>query len=95
LQSLQKGGSLALAGIYMSPVPELDYERHLFFEKNIHSVTANTREDGRHLLTEAAKARIHPRVTTFHLRQANEALQRLKADQINGTGVLIVDGSSV
>lgn len=94
LQSLQNGGTLALAGIYMSPIPELDYERHLFHEKNIHSVTANTREDGRNLLAEAAKARIHPHIATFPLRRANEALQRLKADQINGTGVLMIESAS-
>jgi propanol-preferring alcohol dehydrogenase len=90
LTALQKGGSLALAGIYMTPIPELDYERHLFFERNIHSVTANTREDGHKLLAEAAQAKIHPHITTFPLQRANEALQRLKADQIDGTGVLTV-----
>jgi propanol-preferring alcohol dehydrogenase len=76
----------------MTPIPELDYERHLFFERNIHSVTANTREDGHKLLAEAAQAKIHPHITTFPLQHANEALQRLKADQIDGTGVLIVSG---
>src|SRR5208337_985663 len=45
LEHLRKGGTLALAGIYMTPIPQMDYENHLFFEKNIHSVTANTRQD--------------------------------------------------
>ena len=54
LESLDKGGTLALAGIYMSPVPSLDYEKHLFQERTIRSVTANTRVDGRELLELAA-----------------------------------------
>jgi propanol-preferring alcohol dehydrogenase len=74
----------------MTPFPQLDYEKHVFYERNIHSVTANTREDGRNLLAEAAAARIYPHVTTFPLSEANRALQMLKADQINGTGVLVV-----
>jgi propanol-preferring alcohol dehydrogenase len=90
LTALQKGGTLALAGIYMTPIPTLDYERHVFYERNIHSVTANTRDDGRNLLAEAAAAKIHPHITTFPLAEANRALQLLKADQINGTGVLSV-----
>jgi propanol-preferring alcohol dehydrogenase len=90
LAMLNKGGTLALAGIYMTPIPQLDYEKYVFYERNIHSITANTREDGRNLLAEAAAARIHPHVTTFRLDEANRALQLLKADQINGTGVLVV-----
>ena len=90
LEVLQKGGTLALAGIYMSPIPQLDYERHLFYEHNVHSVTANTRDDGRNLLAEAARAKVRPKITTFPLRDANRALQLLKSDQINGTGVLMV-----
>lgn len=93
LAGLEKGGTLALAGIYMSPIPTLDYEKHVFYERNIHSVTANTREDGRNLLAEASAAKIHPHVTTFPLAEANRALQLLKADQINGTGVLVVSGN--
>jgi propanol-preferring alcohol dehydrogenase len=90
LESLQKGGTLALAGIYMTPIPQLDYEKHLFYERNVHSVTANTREDGRNLLAEAAAAKMRPHVTEFSLSEANRALQLLKDDQINGTGVLMV-----
>ena len=92
LACLKKGGSLALAGIYMTPIPQLDYEKHLFYERNFHSVTANTRADGRNLLAEAVAAQIHPRVTIFPMADANLALQHLKADQINGTGVLVVSG---
>ena len=46
LEALEKGGSLSLAGIYMTPIPALDYERYVFYERDIHSVTCNTREDG-------------------------------------------------
>jgi propanol-preferring alcohol dehydrogenase len=90
LERLEKGGTLALAGIHMSDVPALNYERHLFYERNIHSVTANTRADGRELLAEAAEIPIRPHVTRYALPDANRALQDLKADRINGTGVLVV-----
>jgi len=90
LSRLEKGGTLALAGIYMTPIPPMDYEAHLFYERNIHSVTANTRADGRELLAEAAEIPIRPHTTTYPLSHANRALQDLKADRINGTGVLVV-----
>lgn len=90
LAALKKGGTLALAGIYMSDVPGMQYETHLFYERNICSVTANTREDGRHLLAEAARIPIRPHTTTYPLKEANRALQDLKADRINGSGVLVV-----
>lgn len=90
LAQLAKGGTLATAGIYMTDVPPLNYEEHLFYEKNLHSVTANTREDGRGLLSEAAAIPIQPHTTTYPLEEANEALIDLKADRINGTGVLVV-----
>jgi len=90
LEHLEKGGTLALAGIHMSAIPELDYEKHLFYERNVHSVTANTRADGRALLAEAAEIPIRPHVTRYDLHDANRALQDLKADRINGTGVLVM-----
>ncbi len=90
LRALKKGGTLALAGIHMSDVPEMKYEECLFYEKNIRSVTSNTREDGEGLLREAAEIPLRPKVTTFPLEDANLALQRLKADKISGSGVLLV-----
>ena len=89
LRSIEKGGTLAVAGIYLTDVPRLNYERELFYERNLRSVTANTREDGEALLAEAAAIPLRPRVTTFPLGEANRALQLLKADQITGTGVLV------
>ena len=90
LESLEKGGTLALAGIYMTAIPSLDYEKTVFYERNIRSVTANTREDGRNLLVEAAAAKVRAHVTCYPLAEANAALQDLKDDRINGTGMLIV-----
>lgn len=90
LEILEKGGTLSLAGIYMSDIPAMEYDRHLFYEKNVHSVTANTREDGRQLLKEAVSIPIQPHVTVYPLAEANRALQDLKADRINGSGVLLV-----
>jgi propanol-preferring alcohol dehydrogenase len=91
LRKLDKGGTLSLAGVYMTPVPEMDYAECLFHERDVRSVTANTRADGRELLDIAAAIPIRPRTTTYPLQDANRALQDLAADRINGTGVLIVD----
>ncbi|MGE5753230.1 MAG: zinc-dependent alcohol dehydrogenase family protein [Deltaproteobacteria bacterium] len=90
LRALKKGGTLSLAGIHMSDVPAMKYEECLFHEKNLRSVTANTRRDGEDLLREAARIPIRPKVTLFPLEEANRALQMLKADKIQGTGVLVV-----
>jgi propanol-preferring alcohol dehydrogenase len=94
LQRLRKGGTLALAGIYMTDIPAMQYEKHLFFEKNVHSVTANTRQDGLELLQTAAGIPIRPQVQLFPARDANEALLLLKQDRIQGAGVLIFDQST-
>lgn len=90
LAKLQKGGTLSLAGIYMTPVPQMDYEECLFYERDICSVTANTRQDGRDFLEEAAAIPISPRTVQYRLEEANRALQDLKADRLNGSGVLII-----
>jgi propanol-preferring alcohol dehydrogenase len=89
MRNLNKGGTVAMAGIYMTPVPEMEYEGCLFHEKNLRSVEANTRADGEALLKEAAEIPIRPEVTTFNLEQANEALIKLKEDNIDGTGILL------
>lgn len=89
LRSIEKGGTLAIAGIWLSAIPSLDYERELFYERNLRSVTANTRADGEALLREAAAIPLRPRVTTFPLEEANRGLALLKSDGLNGTGVLL------
>ena len=88
LESLEKGGTLSLAGIYMTPIPQMDYERYVFHERDIHSVTCNTRDDGRQLLAEAAAIPIRPHTTVYPLAEANRALQDVKHDRLSGTGVL-------
>lgn len=90
LAALRKGGTLALAGIYMTEIPAMDYEKYVFYERDVHSVTANTRADGFELLAEAAEIPIRPHTTTYRLEEANRALQDLKADRISGTGVLLI-----
>lgn len=88
LRALEKGGTLALAGIYMTAIPSLDYGHELFHERTLQSVTANTKQDGLDLLHEAAAIPIQTHTQSFKLEEANEALQRLKAGTIQGAGVL-------
>lgn len=93
LRAVRKGGTVVLAGIYMTPVPAMEYGECLFHEKSLRSVEANTRADGEDLLREAAAIPLRPAVTAFPLEQANTALIRLKEDRIDGTGVLVVSAS--
>lgn len=88
LRALRRGGTLACAGIHMSPIPALDYDRELFGERVLTSVTANTRADGLELLAEAAAIPIETRTTLYPLERANEALQALKHDELQGAAVL-------
>ena len=88
LAALDRGGTLALAGIYMTPIPALDYTASLFYERNLRSVTANTRQDGTELLRLAKAIPLRTHTEEFSLEQANEALQKLKSGQINGAAVL-------
>jgi propanol-preferring alcohol dehydrogenase len=90
LRSLRKGGTVALAGIHMSTVPAMSYEEHLFHEKTLTSVEANTRADGEALFEIAARIPIRPRRVLFPLDDANRALATLAHDGIDGTGVLVV-----
>lgn len=88
LEHLEKGGTCALAGIYMTQIPPLDYEKHLYHEKTLRSVTASTRRDGRELMQLAGEIGIETTTETFALEQTNQALQKLKAGKINGAAVL-------
>ena len=90
LRALERGGTLALAGIHMTPIPSIDYDRDLFGERTVCSVTANTRQDGLDLLREAAAIPLKPRTQRFPMSDANRALQSLKAGAINGAGVLAI-----
>ncbi|HTV48326.1 MAG TPA: zinc-dependent alcohol dehydrogenase family protein [Phycisphaerae bacterium] len=88
LEALDRGGTLAIAGIHLSDIPTLNYDRHLFEEKTLRSVTANTRTDGEELLRLAAEIPLKPQTTRFALADANHVLQLLKNDGISGSGVL-------
>ncbi|MGA8209326.1 MAG: zinc-binding alcohol dehydrogenase family protein [Nocardioidaceae bacterium] len=92
LEALGPGGTLAVAGIHLSDVPVLDYQRHLFRERSITSVTANTRADGDRLLTLAARLPIRPRVTSYPFEQAPKALDDLEHGRVDGAAVLVLDG---
>jgi len=89
LKSLDKGATVVLGGIHMSPIPELEYKL-LYGERVLRSVANNTREDGREFLTEASAIPIKTSVQTFRLAEANEALIALKHDSIKGAGVLVI-----
>ena len=85
---LDKGGTQALAGIYMSPVPEMDYSQYLYHERTLRSVANATRKDGVDLLKIAAEIPIHTTTTAFPLEKANEVLQLLKDSKLDGAAVL-------
>src|SRR6266851_5274797 len=82
MAALDKGGTLAIAGIHLSPVPEMDYGKYLFNERNMRSVTANTRKNGVELMRLAAEIPLHTHTVEYPLEAANEALLDLKGDRI-------------
>lgn len=82
LEGLARGGTCAVAGIYLDRIPELDYERHLFQEKRLVSVTANTRADGRELLDMAARIGLRTDIEVYPLAGANDALEGLKRKRL-------------
>ena len=90
LRALHKGGTLALAGIYMTPIPEMKYEL-LYHERVMRSVANATRDDARQLMQLAGQIPIRTEVQTFPLADANRALLALKRSEIHGAGVLIID----
>lgn len=88
LEALDRGGTLAIAGIHLTDIPVLNYERHLFEERTVRSVTANTRTDGREFLAFAAEHRLQVTTTPYPLSRADEALDDLAGDRIEGAAVL-------
>jgi propanol-preferring alcohol dehydrogenase len=94
LEALAAGGTLAVAGIHLSDVPVLDYQRHLFRERSITSVTANTRADGDQLLTLAERLHVRPRVTPYPFEQAPQALSDLEDGRVDGAAALVVGASA-
>ena len=88
LSALGRGGTLAIAGIYLSAIPTLDYQQHLFQERTLRSVTANTRADAADFLTLAQRLHIKVSTTSYPFEQASQALADLAADRVHGAAVL-------
>jgi len=89
LRSLRKGGVLAINAIHLDRIPEFDYDRLLWGERQIRSVANMTREDAKDFLRLAGEIKLSPRVTVFELDRASDALAALKRDQIDGSAVII------
>jgi propanol-preferring alcohol dehydrogenase len=89
LAALDRGGTLAVAGIHLTDVPPLDYQRHLFQERQLRSVTANTRTDGEEFLTLAARLGLRVTTQPYPLGEADQALADLAHDRITGAAVLV------
>jgi propanol-preferring alcohol dehydrogenase len=89
LEALDRGGTLAIAGIHLTDIPALHYERHLFQERTLRSVTANRRDDGTAFLEVAARIGIRVEATPYPMARANDALADLADDRVNGAAVLV------
>ncbi len=89
LAALDRGGTLAVAGIHLSDVPPLRYSDHLFEERTLRSVTANTRRDGEDFLAEADRIGLRVAATPYPMAQADVALADLAHDRVNGAAVLL------
>jgi alcohol dehydrogenase, propanol-preferring len=90
LAALEQGGTLAVAGIHLSDVPVLDYQKHLFRERTVTSVTANTRADGEAFLRLASALGVRARVRTYPFAAADRALDDLAGGRFDGAAVLEV-----
>lgn len=88
LRALGRGGTVALAGIHMSEIPALDYDRDLFLERSLRSVTANTRADGEELLALAARIPLDVHTTTYGFDEVDRALADLAAGRVTGSVVI-------
>jgi propanol-preferring alcohol dehydrogenase len=90
LRNLDRGGTVAVAGIYLTDIPALNYDRELFQERNLRSVTSNTRGDAEEFLRLAERLRLKVTVTPYPLDSADKALADLAAERITGAAVLTV-----
>jgi propanol-preferring alcohol dehydrogenase len=88
LASLRKGGVVAINAIHLDRIPEFNYDRLLWGERQLRSVANMTRSDARDFLQIAATINLRPKITVFPLDQANEALAALKNDLVDGAVVL-------
>jgi propanol-preferring alcohol dehydrogenase len=90
LSSLRKGGIVAINAIHLDEIPAFNYDKLLWGERQIRSVANMTREDAQDFLKIAHELNIHPRVTTFALSDANEALLAVKNETENGSAVIVL-----
>ncbi|MBB1030312.1 alcohol dehydrogenase, partial [Dietzia sp. SLG310A2-38A2] len=90
LAALAPGATLAVAGIHLSDIPRLDYQRHLFHERSVTSVESNTRSDGEEFLALAERLALRPTTHEYRLDEADDALAYLDAGDVRGAGVLRV-----
>lgn len=90
LRALDRGGTLAIAGIHLSDIDRIVYERELFQERTLTSTTANTRRDGEELLALAAEIPLRVLTVPYPFESADRALRDLAADAITGAAVLRV-----
>lgn len=90
LASLRKGGVVAINAIHLDRIPQFDYDRLLWGERQLRSVTNMTRADARDFLQIASEIGLKPKVTAFPLEQANEALIALKQDSIDGAAAIVL-----
>jgi len=88
LAALDRGGTLAIAGIHLSDIPSLNYQDHLFYERQVRSVTSNTRQDGRAFLALADEHKLRVSITAYPLDRADQALADLAAGRLRGAAVL-------
>ena len=88
LASLRKGGVVAINAIHLDRIPEFNYDRLLWGERQLRSVANMTRSDARDFLQIAAAINLRPKITVFPLAQANEALAAVKSDSIDGAAVI-------
>ncbi|WP_062521304.1 zinc-binding alcohol dehydrogenase family protein [Demequina silvatica] len=88
LDATARGGTVVSAGIHMSPIPEIDYDRSLFYERDLRSVTANTRADGAEFLRLARNLLLAPAVTTYGFDGVDDALADLRAGRAGGSLVV-------
>ena len=90
LESLGPNGTLALAGIHMSDIPALNYQRHLFQERTVCSVTSNTRRDGEEFLVLAQRLGVQVTTTPVPFEQADQGLRDLAQGRVRGAAVLMM-----
>ncbi|WP_022887427.1 hypothetical protein [Glaciibacter superstes] len=89
LESTIRGGTLVLAGIHMSDIPAMEYSNHLFLERDLCPVTANTRADGAEFLRLDRTLNLKPTVTAYPFERTGQALDDLRASRVSASAVIV------